>query len=143
MHNTGSIKAKFSKYNERLKSWWFSHMETSQLILQSALIYLALSLWEFYSNINWLLVNYRLDLISSVNQDNKNNWQCESKQNVMKLRVQLVFNPLSANRTKWPNTLKQFVAKLPTNCLSVFDQFLKLVLKGVKRFLLLLQLLLP
>ena len=41
------------------------------------------------------------------------------------------FNPLSANFTKWSNTLKQFVGKLPTNCLSVFDHFLELVLKGL------------
>ena len=39
------------------------------------------------------------------------------------------FNPLSTNITKWPNTLKQFVGKLPTNCLSVFDHFVGLVLK--------------
>ena len=32
-------------------------------------------------------------------------------------------NPLSTNFTKWSNTLKQFVDKLPTNCLSVFDHF--------------------
>ena len=32
-------------------------------------------------------------------------------------------NPLSANFTKWSNTLKQFVGKFPTNCLSVFDHF--------------------
>ena len=31
-------------------------------------------------------------------------------------------NPLSANPTEWSNTLKQFVGKLPTNCLSVFDR---------------------
>ena len=42
------------------------------------------------------------------------------------------FNPLSANITKWSNTLKQFVGILPTNCLSVFDHFLGLVLKGLK-----------
>ena len=30
------------------------------------------------------------------------------------------FNPLSANFTKWSNTLKQFIGKLPTNCLSVW-----------------------
>ena len=36
------------------------------------------------------------------------------------------FNPLSANFTKWSNTLKQFVGKLPTNCLSVFDHFVNL-----------------
>ena len=34
-----------------------------------------------------------------------------------------IFNPLSANSTKWSNILKQFVAKLPTNCLSVIDHF--------------------
>ena len=28
----------------------------------------------------------------------------------------LMLNPLSAHPTKWPNTLKQFVSKLPTNC---------------------------
>ena len=41
------------------------------------------------------------------------------------------FNLLSANPTKWPNTLKQFVGKLPTNCLSVFGHFVNLVLKGL------------
>ena len=42
-------------------------------------------------------------------------------------------NPLSANPTKWPNTLKQFVGKLPTNCLSVFGHFVDLALKGLKQ----------
>ena len=41
-------------------------------------------------------------------------------------------NPLSVKITKWSNTLKQFVDKLPTNCLSVFDHFVTLVLKGLK-----------
>ena len=40
-------------------------------------------------------------------------------------------NPLSANPTKWSDTLKQFVANLLMNCLSVFDHFVKLVLKGL------------
>ena len=40
-------------------------------------------------------------------------------------------NPLSANPAKWSNTLKQIVGKLPTNCLNVFDHFVKLVLKGL------------
>ena len=40
-------------------------------------------------------------------------------------------NPLSANPTKWSNTLKQFVGFLPTNCLSVFDHFVGLALKGL------------
>ena len=30
-------------------------------------------------------------------------------------------NSSSANFTKWSNTLKQFVGKLPANCWSVFD----------------------
>ena len=41
-------------------------------------------------------------------------------------------NLLRANITKWSNTLKQFVAKLPTNCLSVFDNFVGLAVKGLK-----------
>ena len=42
------------------------------------------------------------------------------------------FNPLRTNPTKWSNTLRQFVGKLPTNCLSVFDHFVGLVLKGLR-----------
>ena len=36
-------------------------------------------------------------------------------------------NPVSANPTKWSNTLK-----LATNFLSVFDHFVKLALKGLR-----------
>ena len=43
-----------------------------------------------------------------------------------------LLNPLIANPTKWSNTLKQFVGKLPTNCLSVFDHFVKLAFKGLR-----------
>ena len=42
-----------------------------------------------------------------------------------------IHNPLTANPIKWSNTLKQFVGKLPTNCLSVFNHFVKLSLKGL------------
>ena len=42
------------------------------------------------------------------------------------------FNPLNANFIKWSNTLKQFVGNLPTNCLSMFDHFVGLVLKGLR-----------
>ena len=41
-------------------------------------------------------------------------------------------NPLSANLTKWLNTLKQFLSNLPTNCLSVFDHSVLLGLKGLR-----------
>ena len=40
-----------------------------------------------------------------------------------------IINLLSANLKKLPNTLKQFVDNLPTNCLSVFDHFVKLAPK--------------
>ena len=40
-------------------------------------------------------------------------------------------NSLSANPTKRSNTLKQFIGNLPKNCLSVFDHFVKLALKGL------------
>ena len=41
------------------------------------------------------------------------------------------FNPLRAKFIKWSNTLKQIVGKLPTICLSVFDHFSGLALKGL------------
>ena len=44
-----------------------------------------------------------------------------------------IFNPLCANFTKWSKTLKQFVGKLPTNCLSMFDHFVGLALKGLMK----------
>ena len=40
-------------------------------------------------------------------------------------------NPLNANLRKWSNTLKEFVGNLVTNCLSVFDHFVKLALKEI------------
>ena len=40
-------------------------------------------------------------------------------------------NSFSANFTKWSNALKQFLGNLPTNCLSVFDHFVRLTLKGL------------
>ena len=43
----------------------------------------------------------------------------------------LLFNPFSTNVTKWSNILKQFLGNLLTNCLSVFDHFMGLALKGL------------
>ena len=45
----------------------------------------------------------------------------------------LNINPLKANPTKWSKSLKQFVGNLPTSCLIVFDYFVKLALKALKR----------
>ena len=42
----------------------------------------------------------------------------------------LSVNLLSVNPTKWSNTLRQFVGYLSKNCLSVFDHFVGLALKG-------------
>ena len=44
----------------------------------------------------------------------------------------MTVNPLSPNPTKWSNTLKQFVGNFTMNCLSVFDHFVKLALKGLR-----------
>ena len=49
-------------------------------------------------------------------------------------RVCVALDSLSANSTKWLNTLKQFVGNLPTNSLSVFDHYVKLTRKGLKQF---------
>ena len=47
------------------------------------------------------------------------------------MALESFFIPLSANPTKWSNTLKQFVGNLPTNCFSVFDRFVELALNGL------------
>ena len=49
----------------------------------------------------------------------------------MKRLCVAAFNPSSANFTKCSNTLKQFIGKFQTNCLSVFDHFVGLALKGL------------
>ena len=56
----------------------------------------------------------------------------QQRKSVLKLYSSI--NPLSTNFTKWSNTLKRFVGNLPTNCLSVFDHFVKLALKGLRKF---------
>ena len=43
-------------------------------------------------------------------------------------------NPWSASLTKGSNTFKQIVGSFPKNCLSVFDHFVGLALKGLTQF---------
>ena len=43
---------------------------------------------------------------------------------------QIKAKPFKHQPHKWSNTLKQFVRKLPTNCLSVFDDFAGLAFNG-------------
>ena len=59
---------------------------------------------------------------------------CETYKVVISVtRISLeLLRSLSAKLTKWPNTLKQFVGNLATNCLSVFGRFMGLALKGLR-----------
>ena len=73
-----------------------------------------------YSILNWVFETQSL-------KNNKKNLKCFRLSMLLK-----DLNPLSTNITKWSNTLKQFVGKLPTDCLSVFDHFVILALKGLR-----------
>ena len=63
-----------------------------------------------------VILEYRLLLLVPTTEQNN----CE-KNLIIKIVGEIIttfnqtFNPFSANRTKWSNTLKQFVGKLPTN----------------------------
>ena len=61
------------------------------------------------------------------------NWEVASKFSfyLRVMKIQFFVNPLSASPEKWSNTLKQIVDNLPTICLSVFDHFINLALKGL------------
>ena len=73
--------------------------------------------------------NINRSLLRNSKRGNRKNLHGCSKYPVDKYR----FNPLSAKITKWSKKkLKQFVGKLPTNYLSVFDHFVGLALKGLK-----------
>ena len=39
------------------------------------------------------------------------------------LSIKTIFDPLSANPTKWSNTLKQFIGNLPTMIKWTYDFF--------------------
>ena len=69
---------------------------------------------------NSILINYPW----KIELDAKEDW-------CVRINIQDL-NPLSANFTKWSNTLKQFVGNLPTTCLSVFGHFVGLALKGLR-----------
>ena len=59
-------------------------------------------------------------------------WANRSAKATAKHKMGNLFNPLSANPTKWSNTLKQLVGNLPTNCLGVFKHFVGLTLTGLR-----------
>ena len=58
--------------------------------------------------------------------------RCRSQQTSKMNGLATIVNPLSANFTKWSNTLKQFVGNLPTNWLSAFGHFVGLAFKRLK-----------
>ena len=59
---------------------------------------------------------------------NPDKYSRKNEDSFMNLKV---VNPLSANPTKWSNTLRQFFGRLLTNCFSVFDHFVGLALNGL------------
>ena len=82
-----------------------------------------------------MVPNYAKFVISRKTFTSRSNFICHSHELVHPFdfitSYILSINPLSANPTKWSNTLKQFVGKLPTNCLSKSDHFVGLTYKGL------------
>ena len=108
-----------------------SRKTSGRLLLQIFIV----TNWIKWSDIEWeMLVDHCVKSVQIRTRKNSlfGNFSrsgCSSKFKI------LCINPLTANPTKWSNTLKQFVGNLPTNCLSVFDYFVKLVLKGLRFFI--------
>ena len=78
--------------------------------------------WCLWTNLNFIITKIRPKSFSQYS----NPFQAD----ILYIRLKC-FNRLNANFTKWSNTLKQFFENLPTNCLSVIDHFVGLVLKGL------------
>ena len=60
----------------------------------------------------------------------KHIYETHIMQKIYWYELEKLLNPLSANPTKWSYILKQF--SFPPNCLSVFDHFVRLALKGLR-----------
>ena len=67
----------------------------------------------------------------TVSKQNKNQIIVLNPDTTFKPEKFAYINPLNANPEKRSNTLKQIVGNLPTICLSVFDHFMNLALKGL------------
>ena len=72
------------------------------------------------------------------NLDQRNHQQVKSYFQVWNssYSVNKSIKPLNANLPKWLNMFKQPVGNLPKTCLSVFDHFMGLALKGLNNTLL-------
>ena len=66
----------------------------------------------------------------NLNDKKQNLYSCRTI-GLSKNRKKTQTKPLSTNFTKCSNIVKQFIGKMPTNCLSVFDRFVGLALKGL------------
>ena len=71
-------------------------------------------------------------LFNILKDKNEKTWKIEVSFARILFKTSYFINPLSANITKWSNTLKQFIGNLLTNCLSVFDHFVIVALKGLR-----------
>ena len=76
-------------------------------------------------------IKSKMDELHILLTPNKEHKKVYPKVSVAGFQNGKTLNPLSANPTKWSNTLKQFVGNLRMNCLSVFDHFVKFALKGL------------
>ena len=59
--------------------------------------------------------------------------QLDHNTNSLQYSKNYCVNPFRANPAKWSDYLKQFIDNLPTNCYSVFDHFVALSFKRLKR----------
>ena len=125
--------------------WWFYHFHLVLLIgfhcdlycinIQSRewndLILPLCKVWwaDTDKNISWLAKD--ISWLNQVNEEERVNVNASLRVDIDWLCI-FYINPLSANPTKWSKTLKQFIGKLPTNCLSVYDHFVGLALKLIK-----------
>ena len=95
-------------------------------------LFFHLSIWR--TNL-WRLQRFKVRMFNCLIFQGNLSWE---NFQLWKIRMRIErlpthFDPLSTNSTKWSNTLKQFVSNFSTNCLSVFDHFVKLALKGSKQ----------
>ena len=92
-------------------------------------LFFHLSIWR--TNL-WRLQRFKVRMFNCLIFQGNLSWE---NFQLWKIRMRIErlpthFDPLSTNSKKWSNTLKQFVSNFSTNCLSVFDHFVKLALKG-------------
>ena len=105
----------------------------SNRVFEILLIFFAVPEWCWINkSLLFSLRRFHISKADSLEKSNIVNLDilANNKSKITKLIGTSEFNPLNPNPTKWSNTLKQFVGRLPTNCLSMFDHFVGWRLKG-------------